>query len=495
MVPGSGDLFIQAGLDKATDSFAKSNNIAWEEVWVGGRKIEDQIVSWPCPGGLSDGDAFSVSVLRADTDNPSVTYWDFRFTDMNQNQVNCTFGFRSAYGNLTSGLSALHWGYFIVETPREPSLCTGNFSNPFPITKICELPAWENPTQESGWLIPACCTNVPINDNSITYIEDILNQCKDYGAPNFQNVAVSPLSGNSWSTAWLTSKRFDNSLTKPCGPDFTFVPYPNSLYFNSGLPGFQSGVAFNSVEGYSGTITPTTTGTPASGLSVSCPSFTLPSTAVAQFEQCNFTSSTAGIYSVNITVTDGSQTHWATLTVIVTTFTTPLFQFVTANLHVSLTSSFYVDMANSSLLGFTKIYGVNNAGTVYSKTKITNFSRLKGVFVDVMSISPYWLSVTCNFDGLAKSEGCYSICNQVCYIYRTVDVNHDGGYVNIKDLVLVAIALGETCSSGCPPRQGGLVSECSPQCRLTTDLDGDGTIDIIDLVLIANSFGAQVFPP
>src|SRR2546425_6491644 len=271
------DVFFQAGLQKATNSWASDNNVAFEQIWVGGKSVEKQEVAWPCPGGLSDGDTFAVTVLRVDTSKGD-THVDFQFTALNLNQVNCTFNFSSRYGNQTSQLATLHWGYFIVETPAVLApQCTGTFTNH---TSICELPAWGSPTQENGWVIPSCCANVPISDSSITHFEDVLNQCISY-TPNFQNVAVSPLTGNSWSTAWLTSKRQDSSTKNPCSPavvpDFTFVPYPNPVYFNSGSLNFQSGIAFNSVAGYSGTISTTASETPASGLAVYCPRFTLPS--------------------------------------------------------------------------------------------------------------------------------------------------------------------------------------------------------------------------
>jgi len=258
------------------------------------------------------------------------------------------------------------------------------------------------------------------------------------------------------------------------------------------------GILFNSVDGYGGTLTPAAVNPP-SGLSANCSSFTLLVNAVGQPEQCNLASSTPGIYFVNITVTDGSLTHWTVLTVIVTTFTTPTLVFQTnddGGIAASLTSSFYVDNTNFSLIGITTVSATNSAGTVYTKTKTTDLSGLKANFIDVISSSPYWLAIACTVDGLARSEDCNQGPNQGP-LYRTPDINHDGK-LNIVDLALVASHFDNNCSSGACDfnyNAGFAFSTVSCNCKLSLDLNADYTINIFDLILIAKSFGASVFQP
>ena len=64
-------------------------------------------------------------------------------------------------------------------------------------------------------------------------------------------------------------------------------------------------------------------------------------------------------------------------------------------------------------------------------------------------------------------------------ILRAADVNADG-IINILDLVLVASHFGDV------PPDGQ---------TLNSDVNGDGTINILDLVLVANHFGKTVRPP
>ena len=64
-------------------------------------------------------------------------------------------------------------------------------------------------------------------------------------------------------------------------------------------------------------------------------------------------------------------------------------------------------------------------------------------------------------------------------ILRAADVNADGT-ISILDLVLVAADLGETSTADQP---------------LNSDVNGDGNINILDLVLVANHLGKTVRPP
>ncbi|MYG08871.1 hypothetical protein F4167_20100, partial [Candidatus Poribacteria bacterium] len=62
---------------------------------------------------------------------------------------------------------------------------------------------------------------------------------------------------------------------------------------------------------------------------------------------------------------------------------------------------------------------------------------------------------------------------------RAADVNADG-MINILDLVVIASHFGETSTADQP---------------LNTDVNGDGNVNILDLVLVASHLGETVRPP
>jgi len=229
-------------------------------------------------------------------------------------------------------------------------------------------------------------------------------------------------------------------------------------------------------------VTFTTTSNPQAGLSVSCPNITLSPKPLSP-EYCSFTSSTPGIYTVNITATDGVAARWALWTVIVATGSwgqTLVFQ-TSFSTSVSATVYGMFFAGSGTLTGFMNVTARDSLGQLlYYRYRSVNASR----FVDVMSILPTWFSLNCNVN---SSTGLGS-----CSLTRTVDINHDGK-VNIVDLALVAVCFASwPCT---PTNSGSPASYCAPQCTLSVDLNADNIINIFDLTDIALWFGATVYPP
>ena len=481
---GGQGLLVQAGIQKATDSQAKWNNVPFYELIIGNTTIGPYFVNWPCSSSIGDGDIMSVLVQEISTDS-SKTVFQFVFRDSNlypdlpgspTSSLNCQF---TTPITVYSGPILLSWGYFIVESPTDTNTCTGRITLLF--TNVCEIPAWELPIWESGWLLTSCCGYLPIDSGKITPYQVVMDNCID-SDPGFANVLTTPLPGNLWSSLWLTSVRQDQSSTNPCSKSFSLSPYPNPLIFLQGNT-VRPQSAVNSVDGYSGTLTFTTTSKPSAGLSVSCPSITLSPKTVSP-EYCTFTSSTPGIYTVNITATDGVAARWALMTVIVATnqWRQTLFIPTSFSNGVWATISAMFFAGSGTLTGFMNVTATDSVGKLlYEKDKLVNSSRI----VDVMSISPNWFSLNCN---VSLSTGLGS-----CTLTRTLDIDHDGKE-NIVDLALVALCFA---SWPCTPNLGASspISYCAPQCALSVDLNADNTINILDLADIALSFGATVYPP
>ncbi len=266
---------------------------------------------------------------------------------------------------------------------------------------------------------------------------------------SFANIALSPLSGDSWTTTWLTSVRKSNGPDR-CVPDFTFAPFTDNLVFLSGQL-TSSTLYVNSVGQYSGGVG-FSASVSGSGLSVSCSHINLPAgQTVGGF--CFFSSSTPGIYSVNITGASGPMSHWQVMTVVV------------ANAQFSSTGSFdgwdviltillYQD--GTTYRGRTSVSATSGGLSVYDKTR------------DVI------------FPGGETQQFVVEVAN------------HDAGMINILDLANVALFFGRTCPSGpCGYSQ----VNCAPFCAFTADLTTDGIVDIRDLTLISIVYGERVYPP
>ncbi len=122
--------------------------------------------------------------------------------------------------------------------------------------------------------------------------------------------------------------------------------------------------------------------------------------------------------------------------------------------------------ATSGLVLFNRTYTINNF-------KLQNATgALQGMFLLSVGTAPYPLSSNVRVRENAGT-GTASIA-----VSRRVDVNGDG-IVNIQDLVVVSLAFGSTVnSSGYNGR---------------ADIDGNGDVNIIDLVAVSLFFGAMDF--
>jgi len=122
--------------------------------------------------------------------------------------------------------------------------------------------------------------------------------------------------------------------------------------------------------------------------------------------------------------------------------------------------------ATTGLVLFNRTYTINNF-------KLQNATgALQGTFLLSVGTTPYPLSSNIRVREDAGT-GTASIA-----VSRRVDVNGDG-IVNVQDLVVVALAFGSTVNS---PGYNG-----------RADIDGNGDVNIIDLVAVSIFFGAMDF--
>jgi len=296
--------------------------------------------------------------------------------------------------------------------------------------------------------------------------------------PSFKGNAIpSPfIGGNIWNLAWRTSAQ---QGWNSCGSDFDLAPYPSPLVFTS-RSSVSSRIGVNSVNGYISTLHFTSSTSPSTGLTVSCPEDPVARDSVGG-EFCTFSSSIPGIYTVTIAATDGSLAHSTTMIVIVgnnsfTSAPTDSADGVSVTLSVTLYTNGGRSFGGSSLTAARLGTGVGS----YSRTRLLNFTGSR--LVEEVYNIPFWLSINCEF-------------GQGCVLTRTLDINHDG-FINIVDLATVATYFGKTCLAGCPmPVQQEYVytSFCSPQCATSPDLSGpngypDGYVNILDLTRVALFF-------
>jgi subtilase family serine protease len=122
--------------------------------------------------------------------------------------------------------------------------------------------------------------------------------------------------------------------------------------------------------------------------------------------------------------------------------------------------------ATSGLVLFNRTYTINNF-------KLQNDTgTFEGIFLLSVGTAPYPLSANIR---VRESAG---IGGASIAVSRMVDVNGDGT-VNVQDLVIVALAFGSTVNN---PSYDG-----------RADIDGNGLVNIIDIVGVALFFGAVDF--
>ena len=150
-------------------------------------------------------------------------------------------------------------------------------------------------------------------------------------------------------------------------------------------------------------------------------------------------------------------------------------------INVTTTGSLGILPTNGILSGTANVVARNDTtgAILFSKTyTITSFKlqnatgTLQGMFLLSIGTTPYPLSAN-----IRVTENAAIAAASVA-VSRRIDVNGDG-IVNIQDLVIVALAFGSTINNpGYNPR---------------ADIDGNGSVNILDLVAISLFFGAVDF--
>ena len=129
----------------------------------------------------------------------------------------------------------------------------------------------------------------------------------------FIPLGVSVLSVSATNTTTFSGVTVTTTVSFTVA-DFSISASPNPVSFHSGGSGSTT-VSLGSLGGFSGAVSLSTSTSPSTGLTVSCPSsVTVPSGGTAN-ANCTFSSSTTNIYSVTVTGTSGLLSHAVVVTV------------------------------------------------------------------------------------------------------------------------------------------------------------------------------------
>jgi len=141
---------------------------------------------------------------------------------------------------------------------------------------------------------------------------------------------------------------------------------------------------------------------------------------------------------------------------------------------VTVSGTITIDTTAKTLSATVTITAVNSTtgGVILSKTITINLSSsMSGSLnfvLDVPSV-PFMLAASCTITTSSTAS---------CLVTRTPDLNHNGT-VDIVDVSMIAVGFDATIGS----------SRYNP----SADLNGDGKVDIIDVATAAADFGASVY--
>jgi uncharacterized membrane protein len=201
---------------------------------------------------------------------------------------------------------------------------------------------------------------------------------------------------------------FSVMLTVKAPPDFTLTPSASDLNFPSGSTG-SDGILVTGLNGFTGTISFTSSPNPTTGLATSCPNVTVTAPTTTETSTCGFNSATPGTYSVTIIGAAGqhSAPHYAII------FVTVDQQKNSPTITTSLSTS--TIKAGSSVTDSAMLTGAtNNAGgtvtyLLYTGTSCTGTGVTVGSPVTVVDgIVPVSTAQTFNSSGLFSWEATYS---------------------------------------------------------------------------------------
>jgi hypothetical protein len=141
---------------------------------------------------------------------------------------------------------------------------------------------------------------------------------------------------------------------------------------------------------------------------------------------------------------------------------------------VTVSGTITIDTTAKTLSATVTITAVNSTtgGVIFSKTITINLSSsMNGSLNFVLNIPsiPFMLAASCTITTTSTAT---------CLVTRTPDLNHNGT-VDIVDVSMIAVAFDSTLGS----------SRYNP----SADLNGDGKVDIIDVAIAAADFGATVY--
>jgi hypothetical protein len=213
--------------------------------------------------------------------------------------------------------------------------------------------------------------------------------CHGSPAGNYQ----ANVTGTSNSLTHTTSVKYQVQ-------DFAISANPANVSTSVGVAA-TSTITVTGLNGFSGTVTLTTSVTPPTGLSVSCNSSSISGSGSST---CTFNSSTAGNYTVTVRGTSGSLSHSVSLTVSVTVAVTSISTTLSSTsiqVGQSVTDSATLQGVTATAGGTVSYldYGVGNCGaaaTIVSVVTVTN------------GVAPNSRPVMFNFTGSFSFQAKYS---------------------------------------------------------------------------------------
>lgn len=205
-------------------------------------------------------------------------------------------------------------------------------------------------------------------------------------------LSIATTTATAAGTYGLTITGTDGTLTHSTAvtlvistPDFSLSAAPSSQTINQGSPTSYT-VTLNPISGYSGTVTFSASGMPA-GVTASFNPVSLTGSGSTALNITTSFSTTPGTYPLTITGTDGTLTHTAAVTLVVTPAgdfqmsTTPASQTVTPGLNTSY------GITITSLNGFSGAVSLSLSGLPAGATATFNPGSVVGAGTSSLAVS------------------------------------------------------------------------------------------------------------